>query len=585
MASPKPPPSGGIVTNGDDKSKAAPVSATAPPTSIYSWRNPPPEKQKKYGIIALGDDFEPTPQEQRLLDMYETIKAYEKRAAYLKKDAALRKLQERNADFLQSQNKRKTKRKPNKLKPKSEKAAASDDEDEADDDDLEDDDDDDDREEQDKDDELNENREQKNEAKLEEWRREVAEAKEKSDAMAKEQEELMIAKHLTAEDANEEDADLAETIVTKKRKPNAPGEGPSLLANLGPMATPPHDFSAKLGLEASLGKYLFPTEADDDDLMAAAMGDSRKKVWTPPEGVSGPNDGAFLVYLDDFDMEAAPGTNANNTIAIKFSVPSESKRFSLNIAQADQPEHHFDSILFHFNPRQRERGGQVVMNDKQEGVWGQPLNIPLSRIPVIFGQEACTLQIQIHADGFDVFLENQHCARLEHRQDLLSSENSRLCLQFPSTDDYGSPENWKVYKVWWGFKPVMASSSADQLANVAGVNSFNSIHPRKLFIRGLSKIHTSADVDIRRAELERAFAKYGGSRGIVKVIVYNHKTYASVEMESDRLADLALQEMSYKYQLNRARRTKHEALQEERMAKEQSGGLGGGARRGGSEWD
>ena len=66
-------------------------------------------------------------------------------------------------------------------------------------------------------------------------------------------------------------------------------------------------------------------------------------------------------------------------------------------------------------------------------------------------------------------------------------------------------------------------------------------------------------------------------------MVYNHKTYASVEMETERLTDLALQEMSQKYQLNRARRTKHEALQEERMAKDQ--GFNTSRKRGGSEWD
>ena len=577
------------------------ASSSSSNNNVFTWRNPSPEKQKKFGIVALGNDFVPTPQEQKLLDMYETIKAYEKRAAYMKKDAALRKLQERNADFQAQKSKRKTNR--NKKKKSTGTTSSKqtkgdddddDDDDEDDDDDLKDDDDDDEMEDDD-DDEGGDHDERGGEAKLEEWRREVAEAKEKSDKAAKQQEEEMIAKHLTGGvDQEEEDDELAETIVTKKRKHMPPGEGPSLLSNLGPMATPPHDFSSKLGLDTNMGKVLFPgmgsmmDDDDEDDLMgvraaaAAASGGDNNKVWTPPVGAEGPNHGAFLTYLEDFDIESAPGTNTNNTLAIKFSVPSDARRFSLNIAQADQADNHFESILFHFNPRQRERGGQLVMNDKQDGVWGQPLNIPLSRIPLMFGQEDCTLQIQIHTDGFDVFLENQHCARLEHRQDLLSSENSRLCLQFPSTDDRGSLENWKVFKIWWGYKAIMATSLADKLSTVAGVNSFNSIHPRKLFIRGLSKIHYSAEVDIRRAELERAFAKYGGSRGLVKVVVYNHKTYASVEMETDRLADLALQDMSSMYRLNRARRTKHEALQEERQLKEMNGGGTGGV---GGGWD
>ena len=106
------------------------------------------------------------------------------------------------------------------------------------------------------------------------------------------------------------------------------------------------------------------------------------------------------------------------------------------------------------------------------------------------------------------------------------------------------------------------------VSGIAGVNQFSSLHPRKLFVSGLPKIFAESDVDVRRAELERAFAKYGGDRGVVHVIVPTNATYAFVEMESERLCDLALQEMAGQYRLNRARRSRHEALQEERAAKE-----------------
>lgn len=124
--------------------------------------------------------------------------------------------------------------------------------------------------------------------------------------------------------------------------------------------------------------------------------------------------------------------------------PVDSKRFSINIATPDNDQ--FNSVLFHFNPRLRERGGQLVVNDKQEGIWGQSIAIPLSQVPLMFGQTACTIMIQINGEGFDIFIENKHCARLEHRKELPVG-NTNLVLQFPSTDDYGSPENWVVYKV------------------------------------------------------------------------------------------------------------------------------------------
>jgi RNA recognition motif-containing protein len=90
---------------------------------------------------------------------------------------------------------------------------------------------------------------------------------------------------------------------------------------------------------------------------------------------------------------------------------------------------------------------------------------------------------------------------------------------------------------------------------------------RKLFVSGLSRIHTEGEVDLRRAELERAFRKYGGDRGVTCIVPTN-TTFAFVEMETDRMADLALAEMAGKYRMNRARRSRHEALQEERAAKE-----------------
>jgi len=121
-----------------------------------------------------------------------------------------------------------------------------------------------------------------------------------------------------------------------------------------------------------------------------------------------------------------------------------------------------------------------------------------------------------------------------------------------------------VFKVWWGHKDCMA---ADDLGGVAGVNVYSSLHPKKLFISGLSKIQTEPQVELRRAELERAFRKYGGDLGAV-VTVPTNTTFAFVEVENERMADVALNEMSNKYRLNRARRSKHEALQEEREAAE-----------------
>ncbi|KAK1735782.1 galectin [Skeletonema marinoi] len=344
--------------------------------------------------------------------------------------------------------------------------------------------------------------------------------------------------------------------IKKKRldNPSSSNTNPStsLIANISGGATPIHDFSTKLKMsKTSLdGSILFPTTIGETP-------------WRPPTNPVNFMDGCFELDLPDFDPNnLSSNSSTNNTVAIKFHAPQESSRFSINIAA---PNHNgYDSILFHFNPRQFQRGGQLVINNKNESMWGNDLSVPLSQLPLVFGKQACTLIVQMTEEGFDVFVEGVHCARLEHRM-ALPKLKGPLCLQFPASDDYGNPEDWEVYRVWWGHKDSMAGKD---LSGVAGVNLYSSVHPKKLFVSGLPKIHSDPEVDLRRAEMERAFRKYGGPNGAVFVSVQKDSTFAFVEVASEQQADLALVEMAGRYRVNKARRTKHEALMEERAAKE-----------------
>ncbi len=340
------------------------------------------------------------------------------------------------------------------------------------------------------------------------------------------------------------DIDLS---LTRRKSPSR--KETSLISTMNPVSTPPHEFSKSLAMSKVSGTQLFP----------ASSTASPTDFWAPPQDAETPEHGCLEIKLPDFDGTKAAVGSGNNTIAIKFSAPSDSKRFSLNIAEPNHENYY--SVLFHFNPRQFERGGQVVVNDKKAGMWGSSINVPLSSLPLMFGEVACTLIVQINGDGFDVFMNGQHCVRLEHRTPLPEKERS-LVLQFPSTDDYGNRENWSVWKVWWGHKPSMEGKD---LANIPGVNSHNSVHEKKLFVSGLPKLSLQPQIDLRRAELERAFRKYGGQQG-VQVVCPPNSTFAFVEVETERLADLALREMGNKYRLNRARRSRHEALLAKRAA-------------------
>lgn len=388
--------------------------------SAASWMNLSAAHRKKYDLQEFPDDFEPTDEEKALLEMYEIVRNTERVAARLKEKAARNKLNAKQEEFQKLTESKKKKRKIRK-KENAPKAGVEDGSDDNDDLSVEDNDVD------DEDDESSdeEDRFERNEARLDKMREEIEEAKQQQQKQGNKEDDLR-AEHL----ATTTDVGDVPSIKRKQNSDIVNEPASSLIANLTATVTPPHDFSRQLELENN-GEVLFPVNRDDFS-------------WAPPEGVFAPNDGAFVAELDDFDVTKAQVGVGNNTLAIKFMAPIDSKRFSINITGPDHND--FDSVLFHFNPRQREKGGQLVINDKQEGSWGQAIAIPLSQVPLMFGQTSCTIIIQITGDGFDIFLEGKHCARLEHRKEMPTGTH-KLFLQFPSTDDYGSPENWLVYKV------------------------------------------------------------------------------------------------------------------------------------------
>lgn len=49
----------------------------------------------------------------------------------------------------------------------------------------------------------------------------------------------------------------------------------------------------------------------------------------------------------------------------------------------------------------------------------------------------------------------------------------RLCVLTPFRHRIADPENWMVYRVWWGRKKSMAGD----LDGVAGVNIYSAVHP------------------------------------------------------------------------------------------------------------
>lgn len=394
----------------------------------------------------MEDDL--TVPEQDLLKLYDKLKRFERLANDLKQAAARDQLATLDAAFKGQQQqqqqqqdndhpKTKSSKKPRTKKRKrtvvaaAEKGSSESESEEEDEEDV------------DEATSLFERRQQK----LQEMREQVEAEKQRLQQQQQNDDDDLLRQELLGVDKEDDTASLQPALKKKKRDilsdhPENKQPSSSLIANITTTATPPHEFSKSLQLSG--GKVLFP-ETTTAATAAGAGGAVVYQKWTPPDGVFSPNDGAFVTKLENFDVHQATAGRGNNTLAIKFSAPTDSKRFSINLAAPDEHNNSFDSILFHFNPRHFERGGQLVVNDKQEGTWGQAIAVPLSQVPLMFGTTDTTLIIQVHGDGFDIFVQGKHCARLEHRQDISAADH--LVLQFPSTDDYGSPENWAVYKV------------------------------------------------------------------------------------------------------------------------------------------
>jgi hypothetical protein len=340
---------------------------------ITTWRDNSSNQKvedhaTKYHLqSSMPKDFVYTNEEQGLLQMYDTTKIFEREVIRLKEKKAREHIyaataaasagdddkNEQNANnnpAVAKKKKRKKKAAPGTAVPGMNDVDAMMSSSEEDDDDLDDD-------EYDSDDDnsnKNNNKKYSAEDKLKALRKEIEGKKlaKLQENDAKETEERMRDELLAK---NNDGMDGISQPLLKRKKfnddggsstlsPTRDGQGvPSLLSKMIPKQTPPHEFSEKLEFVPWKGKILFPVSPDDEP------------KWTPSLDYrpKNPNDGAFLVALEDFDITKAVNGEGPNTIAIKFQGPIDSKRFSFNIAG---PNHNdFDSVLFHFNPRPREK--------------------------------------------------------------------------------------------------------------------------------------------------------------------------------------------------------------------------------------
>lgn len=214
--------------------------------SNLQWKAPSAAHQQKYSLQPLPEDFDPTEEEQKLLNFYDTIREYERQAARLKDAAARKRLADREAEFNKQKEsegaetpvrKKKKKKRPvedndndmhdNESEDESMDSAGSDEESDQDE---------------------HKSSYDRREEKLQALREEI-EAKKKMGAMAEAEEDALRQELLTSSAVEEEGPLL-------KRKKIESTQNSSLIDNISSLETPPHDFSKKLELSALHGTTL-----------------------------------------------------------------------------------------------------------------------------------------------------------------------------------------------------------------------------------------------------------------------------------------------------------------------------------------
>jgi hypothetical protein len=60
------------------------------------------------------------------------------------------------------------------------------------------------------------------------------------------------------------------------------------------------------------------------------------------------------------------------TLVLRLTVPDDSLTWGLSICPEDHEE--FKYVLYHFNPRKKEKGGILVQNDRIDAHWNQAGN-------------------------------------------------------------------------------------------------------------------------------------------------------------------------------------------------------------------
>ena len=177
------------------------------------------------------------------------------------------------------------------------------------------------------------------------------------------------------------------------------------------------------------------------------------------------SDDALELQLPNFKFDATPtaaaataavadgaggsggeaGGGHGDTLVVTCSIPKESDAFALNLC----PREHDGGgqIWLHFNPRQRDRGGCVVVDAKIDDDWVRGQRMSLMPLPQLFSLEKCQLAfhvtrqcVKVACNGYFFLQYGFNADRQQPPQG--DSGTSALTMVAPQFDDSGKPYRW-----------------------------------------------------------------------------------------------------------------------------------------------
>lgn len=180
-------------------------------------------------------------------------------------------------------------------------------------------------------------------------------------------------------------------------------------------------------------------------------------VWAEDPGWVGEfADYALDVRLPSLGLEPGnsggggddPSHLPRDTLVVTASVPPDSPSYAVNLCPAEHGGG--EEIWLHFNPRQFERGGSLVVDFKKDGEWVRGERRHLAPLPQLFGLERLQLAFHVSKDGVRVaangFLFLQFGFRPESQAP--PAHNDEAAVHLPTCDDKGAPFRWTVHNVW-----------------------------------------------------------------------------------------------------------------------------------------